>query len=131
MKVQLIKTKDFYDTMREWWIGQNESQVSPSMLPEGTFVCYNDNDVPVYSMCFYNTDSHLCWLGWQLANPSVTKEDKKGCFEYLFNQVEEYSKQQGYHMMFTTSKTPAVVHTLNKTGFQQGDENVNHYIKII
>jgi len=131
MEVKRIRTEDFYDTMKQWWDGNNEAHVSPSMLPEFTFVCFNDKGTPTYSMCFYNTDSNLCWLGWQLVNPTVSKEDKKGCFSFLFEEVEKYSRRVGYQVMFTTSKTPAVVGTLNKRKFVVGDENVNHYIKIL
>ena len=131
MQVKLIKTEQFYPTMKLWWNGQKEAHVSPSMLPENTFVCYNDKNVPVYSMCFYNTDSNLCWLGWQLANPDVEKEDKKGCFTYLFEEVEKYARYVGYHIMFTTSNTPAVVGTLKKRKFDIGDTGVNHYIKVL
>ena len=131
MKVNIIKTQEFYSTMVEWWKVQNFGQVSPSMLPEYTFVCYNDKDIPVYSMCFYHTDSNLCWIGWQLANPEVKKEDKKGCFKYLFEQVEEHAKAWGYQIMFTTSNTPSVEATLKDCNYNIGDTNVNHYIKLI
>ena len=131
MNVSIIKTEDFYPTMQKWWDGQKEKHVSPSMLPENTFVVTNDKGVQTHSMCFYNTDSHLCWLGWQLANPDVDKEDKKGCFSHLFEEMEKYARYNDYHIMFTTSKTPKVIHTLEKKKFNLGDVNVNHYIKIL
>lgn len=131
MKVKLIKTKDFYPTMKDWWTGQGEAHVSPSMLPENTLVVFNDKAQPTHSVCFYNTDSNLAWIGWQLANPIIQKEDKVGCFSFLFEEVERYAKFLGYHILFTTSDTPAVVGTLSKRGFMTGDENVNHYIKNI
>lgn len=131
MKVNIIKTEDFYPTMKRWWDGQKEPHVSPSMLPEYTLVVSNSKGEQTHSMCFYNTDSNLCWLGWQLANPDVKKEDKEGCFTYLFEEAEKYARYNGYHIMFTTSKTPAVVGTLEKRKFITGDTNVNHYIKIL
>jgi hypothetical protein len=131
MQVKKIKTEDFYPTMQKWWDGNKETHVSPSMLPESTFVCFNDKDVPTYSMCFYNTDSNLCWIGWQLVNPEVKKEDKKGCFRYLFEEIEKYARYVGYHVIFTTSKTPSVMGTLESIKFTKGDADVNHYTKIL
>lgn len=131
MEVKLIKTETFYEVMKSWWDGHGFSYVSPSMLPENTFVCFNNAKIPVYSMCFYNTDSNLCWIGWQLSNPHVSKEEKKGCFSFLFDEVEKYAKEVGYHCLFTTSNTPAVEEVLQNKVFKQGDINVNHYIKII
>lgn len=126
----IFRTEDFYNTMVEWWKGHNFTPVPPSMLPEYTFVVYNE-DVPVYSMCFYNTDSNLAWLGWQIRNPKVTKDESKGKLQELFKDIEEYSKSLNYQVLFTTSNTPSVERTMINSGFKRGDLNVNHYIKNI
>lgn len=130
MEVRIVKTEDFYDTMKQWWEGQNFPPVAPAMLPEITLVCYN-GDLPIYSTCFYNTDSNLCWLGWQIANPNAPKELKKGGLKFLFDEVEKYARYRGYMVMFTTSNTPSVEAKLKETKFNLGDENVNHYVKIL
>jgi hypothetical protein len=131
MEIKLIKTETFYNTMQYWWDGHKFGHVSPNMLPMSTFVCFNDEGTPVYSMCFYNTDSNLCWVGWQLSNPYVDKEKRKGCFKYLLEEVEKYSKEVGYAVMFTTSNTPPVEKGLLEEGYILGDQKVNHYIKNI
>lgn len=130
MEVKIVKTKDFYDTMCEWWDAHNFPRVSPSMLPEKTFVCYL-KDTPIYSTCFYNTDSNLCWLGWQITNPKVKKEDKKGGLELLFSEIEKYARYVEYHIIFTTSNTSSVERALVNRKFTVGDTDVNHYIKIL
>lgn len=131
MKVVKKLTEDFYPQMLDWWKGQGFTPVSPSMLPEYTFVCLNDEGTPIYSMCFYNTDSNMCWIGWQLGNPYVSVEDRSGGFKFLFEEVERYSISVGYQVMFTTSKTPVVQAMLKGSGYIEGDTNVNHYLKII
>tara|TARA_R110000782_G_scaffold72530_3_gene145237 strand:+ start:70 stop:465 length:396 start_codon:yes stop_codon:yes gene_type:complete len=131
MEVKLIHTETFYNTMKYWWDGHKFGHVSPDMLPMSTFVCFNSDGTPVYSTCFYNTDSNLCWIGWQLSNPYVDKDKREGCFDYLLKEIEEYSKGMGYKIMFTTSNTPPVESLLLSSGFLQGDTNVNHYIKNI
>ena len=131
MRVEQVNTVDFYPIMKSWWEGHNFPIVSLGFLPYYTFVCYNEKDVPVYSMCFYNTDSHLCWIGWQISNPEVSKEETKGCFKYLFEEAEKHAKKEEYTFMFTTSKNPSVEATLKNTGYEEGDTNVNHYIKIL
>lgn len=131
MEVKLIKTREFYNTMLSWCEGHNFAKISPSMLPVGTFVCYNDKGQQAYSVCYYNTDSGIAWIGWELSNPELTKEEKKGCFDYLIEEVELYSKDIGYHIVFTTSHTPPVEELLKSRDFKVGDINVNHYIKIL
>lgn len=130
MEVKLVSTKEFYPTMEKWWDGHNMPHVSPSILPNNTFIVYN-NSKPIYSMCFYNTDSNLAWVGWQLSNPEVNKEDKKGCFSFLFTEVEKYARMVGYQVIFTTSNTPSVVKILNEREFIVGDNSVKHYTKIL
>jgi len=131
MRVELIKTEKFYPTMQRWWKGQNFPDVSPSMLPENTLVCYNEEDNPTYSVCFYNTDSNLAWLGWEIANPELSSEQKKGGLEFLFKAACKLAENLGYQVVFTTSKTPAIKANLEKSGFVVGDEDVNHYIKTL
>lgn len=130
MEVVQVKTEEIYNMLKDWWVGNNFQVVSPSILPNTTFICYNGNGEPTYAMCFYHTDSKLCWVGWQIKNPdkSISKE---GCFEFLFKGVEEYAKQEGYHILFTTSNTPPVEKVLSESGFSIGDTDVNHYLKVI
>lgn len=131
MRVELRTTKDIYSQMKEWWEGHNFPVVNPSLLPHKTFVCYNDNDIPVYSVCFYNTDSNLCWIGWEISNPNVDKSETKGCFAHLFKVVESYAKHLGYDVMFTTTDKKSIEGTLTKQDWYRADENVNHLIKEI
>lgn len=131
MEVKLIKTKDFYSTMCEWCEGHNFPVISPSILPEGTFVCYNDLGQKTYSVCFYHTNSGLAWIGWELSNPELSKEEKEGCFNFLLQVVETYAKECDYQIVFTTSNTPPVESLLLSRGFKVGDEDVKHYLKQI
>lgn len=128
MRVEQKLTKEIYNMMKDWWLGNNFQVVSPSILPQTTFVCYNDDDVPIYTMCFYHTDSNLAWVGWQLKNPDP-EVNRAGGLEYLFKVMEDYAIHCEYQVMFTTSNTPPVEKILKEREFNIGDEKVNHYTK--
>ena len=130
MEVIRVETGDFYKTMEQWWDGHNFPHVSVDILPKYTFVCYNDK-IPIYSCCFYNTDSDLAWVAWQISNPKVPYHMKSGGLEILFEEMEKYAKHLKYKMLFTTSHTPQVVDALLSQEFAKGDENVDHYIKVL
>lgn len=129
--IQKVNTSEFYPTMKKWCEGNNFPSISPSMLPKNTFVIYSDSGTPLYSLCFYNTDSHLCWVGWELKNPNTSKEDREGKLSELFKYVEEYAKEIGYDIVFTTSNTKPVEKVMLDLNYIVGDTGVNHYIKVL
>ena len=130
MKVKNIKTGEFYPTLKSWWEGHNFPVLDINFLPEEVFVCYN-GDIAIYAICFYHTDSGLCWVGFPVSNPFVGKETKEDGFEKIMTAVSEYAKQAGYNYIFTTSPIKYVQDILLETGFNLGDSNVNHYLKIL
>lgn len=130
-EIKYIKTQDFYPTLCKWWDKQNFPKVSPSILPEYTAVCFNNKGAAVYSVCLYKTDSHLMWSGFPLTDPDIPKEEKKGCFKFLFDGAEKYAKELGYHVLFTTTMHKSVERVLIECGYNIGDEGVSHYLKTI
>lgn len=127
--INKVKTVDFHNTLLEWAKGHNFT-LNIGLLPDTTFVYYVE-DTPVYSVCFYNTDSYLAWLAWPLSNPFCDKSLKEGGLDILFQYVSEYAKSLDYVFLFTTSSTPIVEEKLIETNFIQGDNKVNHYFKIL
>ena len=68
-------------------------------------------------------------MGWQISNPEATKEEKKGCLDYLINAAEEYGRSLGYDVIFTTSNVKPVVEVFNHRKYTTGDVGVDHYLK--
>lgn len=138
-KVSPVLTELFYKTMVEWCKGHNFDVISPSILPKYTFVIEDVREIkentwehtPLYSICFYNTDSNLAWVGWELSNPTVSRELKKGALKELFLEIERYAKNLNYQLIFTTSNTKPVEDVMLSLNYNLGDEGVNHYIKSI
>lgn len=129
MKVKPVNLKDFYKTLVKWWEGHNFPVVDSGFLSDKIFVCYNEKGDETYAISVYCANSGLCWLGFPVSNPNLTKEEKKGCFDGLLDGVIFFLKKVGYKYIFTTSSTKAVERKLLKFGFNEGDIKVNHYIK--
>ena len=127
--IKKVKTVDFQGTLLRWSKGHN-FPLNIGVLPETTFVYYVE-DIPVYSVCFYNTDSYLAWLAWPLSNPFCDKLLKEGGLNRLFQYVSEYAKSLDYIFLFTTSSTIEIEDKLKEVSFIQGDTKVNHYLKIL
>lgn len=130
MTVKSILTEDFYGTLKLWWEEHKFPTLDISFLPEQFFVCYNGH-VATHAMCVYQTDSGLCWTAFPTSNPLISHETKQGGLDVLMEGVTRYAKEEGYKYIFTTSPVKRVQEALVASGFNLGDENVNHYIKII
>jgi urease accessory protein UreE len=130
MKLNIILTKEFYPILKYWWESHDFTPVDIDMLPEKVFVVVKD-DTPIYSMFLYETNSKLCWIAWQLGNPDVSKEIKKGGLTFLIKEVTKYAEKLGYKFSFTTSPVKVIQEALMEEGYLEGDIKINHYLKII
>lgn len=122
---------EFYETYLQWSDDHKFPRVSDLVLPENIFVCYNDDEIPIYSIYFYHTDSKLGWLAFPISNKNVAYNKRNGGLKTLFERVVQYAKNKGYKSLITTSSTKEVISVMNEIGFIEGDINVNQYLRIL
>lgn len=130
MIVKRHNTIDVYDKIVKWWEGNSFPPLSIKFLPESCFIV-TDNDLELYAIFLYYTDSGLCWMGFPVVNPDTKKEERGEGLKILIEGVTEYAKQIGFNYVFTTSPLKKVQDCFTENGYVLGDENVNHYIKIL
>jgi len=128
MEVEIFKTEDVYPQMIDWFKGHNFPIIDRESLPEHTFVCFSDDNDPIYSVCFYKTDSRLAWIGWELSDPHLSKSKKEGGLTYLLKEVCKYAKELGYQTIITTSGSYSVKKSLEESEFKLADKNINQYM---
>jgi hypothetical protein len=122
--------EDFYSIFCKWLSGHSFPEINKDILPENVFVCYDD-EVPIYCIWVYFTDSKLCWLAFPASNKNVNFKKKRGGLEFLLESVIKYCKRKKILTVITTSGTESIIEPLLKSGFTVGDEGVNHYLKKI
>jgi len=123
-------TDSFYETFKGWLSEHKFPEISRLILPENVFVCYSDGE-PVYSTFFYFTDSKLAWVGFPASNKNIPYKNREKGLEFLMEYIVKYAKRKKMAMIITTSGTEAVIKACNGAGFLLGDENVNHYLRIL
>lgn len=121
---------EFYPIYCKWLEGHNFPAISELVLPENVFVFYSD-DVPCYCIWLYFTDSKLCWIAFPASNKNVNFKKREKGLEFLMNHVLSYCKKKKIKMVLTTSNTSPVIESLKNSGFETGDQGVNHYYKIL
>lgn len=120
--------EEFYETFCKWLDSQNFPQINKEILPENCFVAYVD-EIPCYCIWVYFTDSKLAWIAFPASNKNVSYKKKQGGLDYLINYVCDYLKRKKILTVITTSGTENVIKVLEKSGFEIGDSQINHYIK--
>jgi hypothetical protein len=92
---------EFYPIFCKWLEGHNFPEISDLILPENVFICYAD-EVPIYCIWLYRTDSKLAWLAWPASNKNVNYKKKVGGMEFLLESVLKYCKRKNiisdYHI---------------------------------
>lgn len=124
------RTVDIYKKVYKWWQAHHFPALPLDFLPFEAFTISND-EIELYTVFLYVTDSSLCWLTFPVSNPLASYKEKQGAMKQLFNDVGQYAKKEGYKFMFTTSPLPVVQNALIEAGFSLGDQNVNHYMKLL
>lgn len=131
MKFTVIEldVKEFYPTYRDW----SKAHGFPCRVLEEldrVFVCFN-GDEPIYSCFFWRTPSTFCVIGFPFSNPFVGYQERVGGMTYLFQEMMETIKAEGFRFAWTTSNTDRVESALLESGFVQADTNVHQYVKVL
>jgi len=93
--------------------------------------CYLVNGVPMYTCLLWNTYSNMCLLGFPVSNLEVPTEKREGMLSSFLSGIEDWCKDEGYNLIWTTSSTERVIKSLEELGYQKGDQNVQTYIKLV
>ena len=121
---------DFYDTLCKWWMDWKFPVMSINALPNNIFVVSNE-EVDLYAIPVYLSDSDVCWVGFITGNKNSTKALRSGSLDYLIKFTEQYLKQSGRKFIMTVSKTPVLKKRFEDNGYLLSGEGVNEYIKNI
>ena len=119
--------KRFYNTYEKWCKGHKFPALKGEML-DLTFILYKDK-VPMYSCFLWETRSTSCVLGFPLSNPEIPYKEREGLLDKLIEHIVNYSRLNGYKLIWTTSGTERVENSLKNNGFIIGDVKVDQYLK--
>lgn len=102
-------------------------RINDKVLPKIAFAVYNE-DIILYSIWLFRTDSLLGWLAFPVSNKGVNYKTRDGAFDFLLEHVSNYAKRKGLITLFTTSSTEGVINPMIKNGYEIGDKCF-HFIK--
>jgi len=96
------------------------------LLPQICFACYNE-DIPIYAIWYWFTDSKISVLGFLMSNKKVNYKLKIGGKEALFSRIIEYAKKKKQLMLYCPTTSKSVIDIITQFGFFKGDTDSSQY----
>jgi len=100
------------------------------ILGENIFVCYRE-DIPIYAMPFWFTDSKICVIAFVASNKNVNYKKKIGGMDFLISEIIKYAKRKNMMTIYSTTTTESVILSLKNNGFINGDLDSSQFFRTI
>jgi len=127
-------TEEDWPTLVSWWKDWGFKDIPhKDFLPEkgkGGFIVEKNNK-PIVSIFMYTTNSGVCALGWPLSDKQYKEKDRKQAIELLNMACEKVCKDHGGRFLFFWGDNKKYNQTLIDQGFNEGDYNYSHLIKVV
>jgi len=122
--------EEFYPIYQKWLEQHNFPILSDKILGDNIFVCYRE-DVPIYAMPFWFTDSKICIIAFVASNKKVGYNKKRGGMDFLISEIIKYAKRKSMMTIYTTTTTDSVITSLKNNGFTNGDLDSSQFFKTV
>lgn len=129
-QVRKHSKEEFYPVYSKWIEEHRFPFLNYDILPNNFFVCYQD-ELPIYAMPLWWTDSKICIIAFAVSNRSVNYKKKVGGLDYLIEQICGYAKRKKLLSIYTTTTTTQVIDSLTKNGFTHGDLDSSQFFKLL
>lgn len=127
--IRKLETQDF-DMVNNWFYRQTSSPLAPACISEHGYL-YSLTK-PVACLYFFPVQgSKMAMIGWPVANPESSKEERDYAFPLLIKHIEDLARSEGYDWITTYASRTSVASRFHKAGYSIGDESVTQYLKHI
>ncbi len=126
-KKRIEHKENFYKTIEQWWVDNDFPNIGFSAMPENIFIVSKD-DVDLYAVPLYITDSSICIIGFPTGNKTADKEIKVGALDFIIEEIKKDIKEIGYDTILTASMNPKLMDLFVRCGFSVTDEGTTPYI---
>lgn len=124
--VKQVKKEDIYSDYERMCVLHHFGAWNIDLLPEYAFVCYKD-ELPVYMVWFWFTNSKLSIVTFILSNKSVNYKKRIGGMQFLLTKVIEYAKKKKQKMIYFPTSNQEVANVLLEIGFFEGDKGFGQF----
>lgn len=123
MKSRRFSFKEDYKKIYDWWKGWGWKEGAiplPIYLPPTGLIIEN-NGQDICSCFIYRTDTIWGILSWFLMNPKATKENRKGCLDFLIKEATKTAYQMGFRILDVMIDKESMIKRLENHGFERAE----------
>lgn len=122
--MRFIELDKDYDVISSWWKSYKFPVIPREALPKNGFII--DETCAGF---IYSTDSSISWLEFVVANPSLSKEERKQGLQKLLLGLTGLAKELGYSIIFSSVNHSSLMERYKEVGFEQSDTNMTNFIR--
>lgn len=124
--MRFLDLNNDYDTLASWWKEYHFPVIPKDSLPKNGFIIDN-----ICAGFIYCTDSNIAWLEFVVANPNISRDERKTGLQELIIGLTELAKEFGYKHIFTSTNHESLENRLVESGYSVQDRNVTHLMRSI
>jgi hypothetical protein len=129
IKIFSFENDYYYKKLTLWWKFWGWKKVPPARYFPQTGIMVVNNNQEICSCFLYKTDSSWCILNWFLMNPLATRDNRKGCIDYMIQEAVKLSESMGFLAIDVMIDKQSVINKLKKHGFII-KENITRIVKL-
>jgi hypothetical protein len=116
-------------TLKSWWQTHNGVPLPETLLSNYGYMAFEDR-FAIACMFFYPVAGcKMAMLGYPIANPDATKEQRKQAIERLVASIEHSAKSLNYQAITSYPGNAKAANIFERLGYTKGDKEVVQYMK--
>jgi hypothetical protein len=130
MKARELTHQD-YEVLCEWWRFWRFTPPAIELLPDyglGGIMIEDEDGTPLSCGFIYDTNSHICWIEYIVANPKIDKQLRSKSIDVLLENLKYLCKERKYIIAFSSIKNESLLNKYLDNGWALGTKNTNEMV---
>lgn len=118
-----------HEEIKLWWNSHMEQFLPDALLSDQGFMAYSDEKLVATMFFFPVVGCKMAMLGYPIANPKTSKEERKEALSLLISTIEAYAKNLGYEWLVSYPGNPKAQKLFENNNYIKGDSEVIQFLK--
>lgn len=120
-----LYTLDDVAMIQSWWKEHHNNYFDPDLIPPTAYIV-EQNKEPVGFFSMHNMQCAVCYFGYPMVNPNITKEERGSVVDYMIECSKIWAVQTNHKYVYISTKGEKMLSRLEQKGFISGDSECKH-----